>query len=83
MTVPHGKTRWQMSWDEWLDSIRTAGFVPLPDEEIRPGDSYCAQRNTDLKLLTCQRVDRDYGFVVPVEPEYSFDTRECVKVTLP
>jgi hypothetical protein len=67
--------------EQWLDTIREAGFVPLPNEPISPGDSYCAERNTGLKLLTCDRLGD--GCIFPVELAYAFDTGECVKVRLP
>jgi hypothetical protein len=72
-----------MNYEQWLDSIRALGFIPLPDEEIRPGDSYCAERNTGLKLLTCKEHNHTQGFITPTENAYCYDTHECIKVKLP
>lgn len=56
------------------------GFKVYPNDDIKPGDSYIAMRNTGLRLLTCKEVRS--GFVVPTEPEYPYDLWECVKVEI-
>lgn len=50
--------------------------------DIQPEDSYIAERNTGLKLLTCRRNDLLEGWVVAKEPEYSYDTGECIRIEL-
>lgn len=55
--------------------------VEIVNEPIQPGDLYLAGRNTGIKLLTCKAVEphpRDW--IVPTTMDYSFDTRECMKV---
>jgi hypothetical protein len=55
---------------------------------LEPGDTYVAERSSGPKLLTVQEVlltspDGKYsGWVVPVEPAYSFDLGECVGVEI-
>lgn len=56
-------------------------FKPASGEEINPGDLYLAERNTGVKLLTCQRHNLDAGCVFPVENAYVYDTCECRLVT--
>lgn len=48
---------------------------------FRPGDTYIAERNTGLKLLTVKEV-HPQGFIIPVEPAYPYDTGECVKIEI-
>lgn len=48
--------------------------------QIKPGDSYLAERNTGVKLLTCKQHNRNYGYLISEENAYPYDTRECVKV---
>lgn len=47
---------------------------------IKPGDLYIAERNTGPKLLTCERVNDEGGWIQPTTTDYSFDIHECVKV---
>lgn len=50
---------------------------------LEPGDSYLAQRNSGLKLLTVKRVDVDkIGCVFPQEMAYPYDLHECFKIEL-
>ena len=58
-------------------------------QDLQPGDSYVAQRNTGPHLLTVAFVketlgDQDQwaGAVYPVESAYPFDLHECVKVNI-
>jgi hypothetical protein len=52
----------------------------VSDHPIQPGDTYLAERNTGPKLLTCLSVS-DYGWVVATDiMEYSYNTRDCIKV---
>lgn len=60
-----------------LDGLR---LVQDGDGDVGPGDLYVAERNTGPKLLTCERVHEEGGWVVARENAYSFDTHECVKV---
>ena len=69
-----------------IDEAKAIGFNVHPDEEIQPGDSYVARRNTGLKLLTCESVNHADGWI-NAEPingvmQYPYDTNECVKVSL-
>jgi len=48
-------------------------------QEIKPGDTYIAQRNTGLKLLTCEYVHSNH-WIAPKENAYAYDTWECGKV---
>ena len=48
--------------------------------DVKPGDTYLAERNTGVKLLTCKQHNRHYGYLISEENEYPYDTRECVKV---
>lgn len=50
--------------------------------EIEPGDTYLAERNVGVKLLTCKENNRKDGWIVPVEPAYPYDTHECVRIEL-
>ena len=52
--------------------------IQISDEEIKPGDTYMAQRNTGPHLLTCRKIVD--GYIVPTENAYFFDLSECVKV---
>lgn len=52
------------------------------DKELEPGDSYLAQRNTGVKLLTVKKNVKDLAFIVPVEMSYSYDTGECIPIQL-
>ena len=45
---------------------------------ISPGDMYLAIRNTDVKLLQCEKVQN--GIVYPTTPDYPFDIGDCVRV---
>ena len=69
---------------EILDFAQENGFRAL-DTELEPGDSYLAGRNTEIQLLTCDKVfDAGYRpWVQAVEMAYSYDLGECVKVELP
>jgi hypothetical protein len=53
------------------------GFI-TSDEEIKPGDTYLAQRNGPPDLLTCR--DFGDGFIIPEELAYCYDTWECIKI---
>jgi hypothetical protein len=53
-----------------------------PGKTIEPGDTYIAERNTGLKLLTCRENVRDQGFIVATEWAYAYDTGECIKIEL-
>ena len=56
--------------------------------ELKPGDSYMAERNTGPKLLTVKEVKETLGggkyagAVYPMENEYPYDLPECVKVEI-
>lgn len=50
--------------------------------DLEPGDTYIAERNSGMKLLTCRDHDRENGWVFPVERAYAFNTGECVKIAL-
>lgn len=67
--------RWLTYLGEWVD--------------LRPGDTYVAERNSGPKLLTVREVrktlgehDEYAGAVFAVEPAYPFDLWECVKVAI-
>jgi hypothetical protein len=56
--------------------------VTGPGEDIQPGDTYIAERNEGLKLLTCKHNNvKDY-WIEPVENAYSYDTGECFRIEL-
>lgn len=73
---------------EWFQTIepdkRTILFedvvVTVDEGEILPGQIYMARRNTGWKMLTCLRVNKDGGWVVPEEFAYCFDIGECFRV---
>lgn len=48
--------------------------------DIEPGDTYLAERNSGVKLLTCKEHNRVKNWIVPVEDAYLFDTWECVRI---
>jgi len=48
--------------------------------DIEPGDTYLAERNSGVKLLTCKEHNRAKNWIVPVEDAYLFDTWECVRI---
>ena len=50
--------------------------------EIAPGDTYIAERNVGLRLLTCKENNHERGWIVPVENAYPYDTGECIKIEL-
>lgn len=61
--------------------IEGVSFRLLPGV-IGPGDTYIAERNQGLKLLTCKFHNETGGWVTAVEPSYSYDTGECIKIEL-
>lgn len=50
--------------------------------DLEPGDTYIAERNSGMKLLTCRDNDHENGWVFPTERAYAFNVGECVKVEL-
>jgi len=50
--------------------------------EIEPGDTYIAERNAGLKLLTCRENVHEKSFIIPMETAYAYDTWECFKIEL-
>ena len=62
------------------------GFRATADQDLVPGDTYIAERNTGPQLLTVHKhVVEDNlvcGFVIPVESAYPYDRGECVKVEM-
>ena len=61
--------------------IEDVPFRLLPGD-IEPGDTYIAERNVGLQLLTCKSNNRKGGWINPVEVAYSYDTGECIKIEL-
>jgi hypothetical protein len=58
------------------------GLTVHPFGKITPGDEYVAIRNAGPQRLTCLKVS-PLGWVVPVGKEgYSYDTWECVKISV-
>lgn len=55
--------------------------VEIEDAVPEKGEIYIAGRNTGPKLLTAFAVDEDLGCVHAVGNEYSFDFRECYRLT--
>lgn len=51
----------------------------VASEKIKQGDLYLAERNTGIKLLTCEEVNPS-GWIVPKEKDYCYDVPECIKV---
>ena len=62
------------------------------DGEVRPGDTYIAERNLGPQLLTCREIT-DYKaelfglilsspWVTPMENAYPYDVGECVRVRM-
>lgn len=62
--------------------IEGLAFVMDGDGEVRPGDTYIAERNTGPKLLTCLGINISLSCIVPVENAYCFDTNECIRVKM-
>lgn len=62
-------------------TVEGVPFKLVPGD-IETGDTYIAQRNTGLKLLTCRDNNREGGWINPVENAYSYDTGECIKIEL-
>jgi hypothetical protein len=59
--------------------------LKLCKDEIKPGDMYVAERNSGPKLLECEKVVEDQGYIVPKmnadgKVEYPYDIWECRKV---
>lgn len=54
----------------------------LLDGEIEEGDSYLAERNTGLHLLTCRKNDKFKQWIEPVQHAYIYDTPECIRIEL-
>lgn len=54
----------------------------LLEGDIEPGDTYIAERNVGLRLLTCASNNREGGWINPVEMAYPYDTGECIKIEL-
>jgi len=50
--------------------------------DIRPGDTYIAERNVGLKLLTCRENDKENGWIIPDGNAYPYDTGECIRIEL-
>jgi len=50
--------------------------------DIEPGDTYIAERNSGLKLLTCRDRNDEGGWINPVEIAYPYDTHECIRIEL-
>lgn len=48
-------------------------------EHFKPGDTYLAERNQGVRLLTVREVHPG-GYIIPVEPAYPYDAWECVKI---
>lgn len=72
-----------------LRAGETIDFEGVPvrkaaDQDLAPGDSYLAMRNTGPHLLTVLKVVSEEnlvgGFVCAKEPAYAFDIPECVKI---
>lgn len=72
-----------------LRAGETIDFEGVPvrkaaDQDLAPGDSYLAMRNTGPHLLTVSKVVSEEnlvgGFVCAKEPAYAFDIPECVKI---
>lgn len=53
-----------------------------PEEEVRVGDYYVAQRNTGPQLLRAEAVDEVGWWIVPDTFAYVYDIGECVKVEI-
>lgn len=63
-----------------IKEVEGVKFLVDYSAEIKPGDSYIAERNTGPKLLTCGYIHPKH-WVSPVEQyAYCFDTWECAKV---
>lgn len=56
-------------------------FKLILDRGIRVGDTYLAERNAGLKLLTAAGIDPE-GWVYPVEIAYCYDCGECIPIEL-
>ena len=63
-----------------IKAAKDLGVTLLPNEEIKPGDLYLAERHTGSKLLTCRVVNKENGWVGAVEKSYPYDINECFKV---
>lgn len=61
-------------------------FTVPEDQTLNPGDTYLAERNQGVKLLTCREHIKENnfvgGYVLPVETAYAYDYGECIKIEL-
>ena len=57
-------------------------FSVSSDQELRPGDTYLAERNTGPHLLTCRENVKDGPWIHAAERAYSYNTGECIKIDL-
>lgn len=75
-----------MSQTNLLRAIEDGEFEGIPfkvtgsGEDINPGDTYLAERNSGVRLLTCKENDLRKKWIVPEENAYLFDTWECVRI---
>ncbi len=67
------------SWGKELRVEIEELWFELSDDEIKPGNLYVAERNTGPILLECRKVDKENGYIVPIDG-YPFDIWECKKV---
>ena len=51
-------------------------------DSIETGDTYIAERNQGMRLLTCKKNDVEMRCIFPVEMAYAYDTVECFKIEL-
>lgn len=51
-------------------------------KDVEPGDTYLAERNVGVKLLTCKLNDLNIGCIFPEEKAYPYDACECVRIEL-
>lgn len=68
-----------------IDALEFEGVkfkVTGTGDDIQAGDTYLAERNTGVRLLTCRSVPMHLDCIFPVENAYAYDTKECVKIEL-
>jgi len=51
-------------------------------QDLKPGDTYIAERNTGPKLLTVREVDLASACIYAKEPAYAFDLGEVRKIEI-
>lgn len=77
------KYRWEREIGSTVEVEGVPFRVVAPGRELKPGDTYVAERNTGPVLLTVERIGRKLGCIIARERlAYPYDIGECYKVEL-